>query len=316
MNQPSKYQVFIDGESGTTGLQIRQRLLHHPNIEVVSIAADKRKDEAEKVRIMQNVDVCILCLPDDAARQSAILTKKANCRVLDASSAHRVSEGWTYGLPELDENQRESIKNAARVSNPGCHATGANLLLKPLSDAGLIDNTQLVQIISHTGYTGGGKQMISRYEQGQDNEYPPSIEAYSLGKRHKHVPEIQKWANLGTEPILIPCVGTFPQGMLVQILLDNQKANTSSEKIKQLFQQRYASEELIELCSFPSNAKLNPEGMNGQTKLEIYITGYNEDDSATLLAAKFDNLAKGASGAAVQNLNIMLNLPENIAIDI
>jgi len=315
------YKVFIDGEAGTTGLQIRERLETHPHIEIVSIDPEKRKDLNAKKTLLQEIDVCILCLPDAASQEAAQLCQEMGVRCLDASSAHRTSDGWVYGLPEINPAQRQLIQSANLVSNPGCYATGATLLLRPLSDAGIFQDNSLIHVNAVSGYSGGGKQMIERYE--SENTDAPTFGLYGLSFQHKHTPEIQKWAKLSRRPVFIPSVAAYAQGMLVHIMLDNDSLKAQAdtpEAIHALLDQAYAKEALVDVKPFNSEADqepfLTPHGITGKNRCEIYCYANPEDPKQTLLVAKLDNLGKGASGACVQNLNIMLGLEESLAVEI
>ncbi|QFI37023.1 N-acetyl-gamma-glutamyl-phosphate reductase [Moritella marina ATCC 15381] len=305
-----KYHVFIDGQEGTTGLQIKERLKLHPNIELLTIKDNKRKDIKEKKEIMSAADVTVLCLPDHVARESAKLATSVGCRVLDASSAHRTNANWIYGLPELNISQRHSIRAANLVANPGCYATGAILLLHPLRD--LIFNSSIA-INAISGYSGGGKNLINKYE-----KRGPAYEAYSLDMDHKHIPEIKMWSSLATTPTMMPAVGNFYQGMLVFIPLNMNLAKTPEEVHHQI-SNYYDNEPFIAVKEYQSSNEayspslLTPHGLEGKNNVEIYVFGNGKQ---TLLAAKLDNLGKGASGAAVQNLNIMLDLEESICTDL
>ncbi|TDO12677.1 N-acetyl-gamma-glutamyl-phosphate reductase [Halomonas ventosae] len=309
--------VFIDGESGTTGLQVRERLAIHPQIKVVSIDPKLKRDANEKRRLMREVDVAVLCLPDAAAKEAAALAQDVGCRVLDASSAHRTAEGWVFGLPELSDQQRAAIAGAQCVANPGCYATGAILMLAPLVSAGVLSGDDVYAINAVSGYSGGGKQLIERYESGEFQS--PAVAAYGLDFQHKHVREIQVLSGLAHAPIFIPSVGAYRQGMLVSIPLQE----VSGEKLDCLqgtLEASYRAEDFIKLQTFnkidPDTAPfLTPHGLDGSNEVHIHLFG-SEDGSRGLLVAKLDNLGKGASGAAVQNLNLMLGLDESLGVDI
>jgi N-acetyl-gamma-glutamyl-phosphate reductase len=307
-----KYQIFIDGQAGTTGLQIRQRLADHPLIDVLTIEHEKRRDVDAKRKLMRSVDITVLCLPDDAARETAAQAHEVGCRVLDASSAHRTSAGWTFGLPELHKEQRQAIAQANRVSNPGCYATGAILLLRPLITAGLIDSNRDLCINAISGFTGGGTKMIERYQQSD----APVYAAYGLGFDHKHIPEIQHWSGLRARPIFQPAVGSYDQGMLVMIPL--QRCN--GEVLHQALSAYYQDEGIVQVQPYnamPEDSApfITPHGLNGSNKAELHVYGCASTSQA-LLIARLDNLGKGASGAAVQNLNIMLGLDEQLCTGI
>jgi N-acetyl-gamma-glutamyl-phosphate reductase len=309
--------VFIDGESGTTGLQVRERLARHPQIEVVSIDPKLKRDVNEKRRLMREVDVAVLCLPDAAAKEAAALAQEAGCRVLDASSAHRTAEGWVFGLPELNDRQRVAIAGAQCVANPGCYATGAILMLAPLVSAGVLSADDIYAINAVSGYSGGGKQLIERYESGESQN--PAVAAYGLDFQHKHVREIQVLSGLAHAPIFIPSVGDYRQGMLVSIPLQ-EVSGRQLDRLLDTFEASYRAEDFVKLQAFnkvdPDTAPfLTPHGLDGSNEVHIHLFG-SEDSSRGLLVAKLDNLGKGASGAAVQNLNLMLGLDESLGVDI
>ena len=306
-----KYRVFIDGQAGTTGLQIQQRLARHPQIELLSIDEAQRKDASARQALMKQSDVTILCLPDAAAKEAVALADEVGARVLDASSAHRVQQGWIYGLPELDTHQREKIHQAQHVSNPGCYATGAIALLAPLTRAGLLAADQAICINAVSGYSGGGKAMIEKYQQNGQG-----FAAYGLGFDHKHIKEIQAWGGLSTRPIFQPSVGDYAQGMLVFIPLNH----TDGQPLHQALSDFYANQPFIQVRELneldADNAPyLLPEALNNSNNLEIFVFAHQQQQQ-TMLVARLDNLGKGASGAAVQNLNIMLGLPEATCVNL
>jgi N-acetyl-gamma-glutamyl-phosphate reductase len=298
--------IFIDGEAGTTGLQIRDKLKGVSGIRLVSLPPEARKDAAAKQKLYGDVDVVILCLPDGAAKEAAHLIAGMGAkapRIIDASSAHRVAPGWTYGFPELIAGQSEAIAKARKVTNPGCHATGAIALLRPLTDAGLIPRDAPVSIGSVSGYSGGGKSMIEAYETGT----APAFELYALGLEHKHMPEIQVYSGLDARPIFAPSVGNFRQGMLVSVPL-HLDALPGKPKIADLIavlKKHYRGQKHFHVMESEDSARIEPESLNGTNDIEIHVFA-NEGRRQALLVAKFDNLGKGASGAAVQNLMLML----------
>lgn len=300
-------RIFIDGQSGTTGLGIAARLASIPAIELVRLPEEQRKDPAAKAALLRDVDLVILCLPDAAAKESAALIAalgQAGPRVLDASSAHRVAPGWVYGFPELAKGQAEKVKSAPRVSNPGCYATGAIALLRPLIDAGLLPTDHPLAINAVSGYSGGGKTMIADYQSG----VAPDFELYALDLEHKHVPEIVAHARLARRPIFVPSVGNFAQGMLVSIplFLDDLPGRPKAADLEAALAAHYAQAEFVRVMPADQD-RLEPQSLNGSNGLELHVYG-NETRRQALLVAKFDNLGKGASGAAVQNLGLMLGL--------
>ncbi len=308
-------KVFIDGEAGTTGLQIRERLVGRTDLELLSIAPERRKDADARAELLNAADLVILCLPDDAAREAVGLITNPAVKVIDASTAHRTAEGWTFGFPELCKSQRAAIKAARRLSNPGCYSTGAIALIRPLIQADLMPADFAVSINAISGYTGGGKPMIAEFEDAGGPTFTTvPYRIYALGLEHKHVPEIQVRAGLLTRPLFSPAVGRYAQGMLVELPLhlDQVGAGPDLRDIHAALQQHYRGEAFVEVAPLKeceALKTLDPEGLNGTNRMKLYVFG-SETGRQARLVAQLDNLGKGASGAAVQNMNLMLGLPE------
>jgi len=312
-------KIFIDGEAGTTGLQIRERLEGRADLELLAIDPGRRRDEDARRELLNTADVVVLCLPDEAARQAVGLIQNSSTRVIDASTAHRTAPGWVYGFPEMAEGQREAIAEAARVTNPGCYPTGMIALVRPLVEAELIPSVWPITINAVSGYSGGGKSMIAEFEDQSSPAFTrDAFRIYGLPLQHKHAPEMQLYAGLESRPLFAPSVGRYYKGMIVEVPLQlwSLPSQPTHEEIHDLLSDAYDGQRFVEVASLEESRGLkglDPEGLNGTNRMKLFVFG-NEDEGQARLVALLDNLGKGASGAAVQNLNIMLGLDEGLGL--
>ena len=312
-----KYRAFVDGQEGTTGLRIHEYLAQRSDIEVLRIDADKRKDASQRARLLNAADVAFLCLPDAAAKEAAALVNNPNTCLIDASTAHRIAPGWAFGLPELAPEQRDRIRGSKRISNPGCHASAFILLLRPLVDAGLVPASLPVSATSITGYSGGGKKMIEQYEAGGDARLD-SPRPYGLTLAHKHVPEMMAHTGLVAKPVFMPIVGRFYKGLTVSVPLHLSQLGSActAQDLQGVFEKRYAGERFIRVMPLRDAATLQAgyfdvQACNDTNRVDIFVFA---NDTQVMLMARLDNLGKGASGAAVQAMNVHLGLDESVGL--
>ena len=307
------YKVFIDGAHGTTGLRINEYLAERSDIQVLEIDPELRKDTAARVNMIKEADVSILCLPDQASKEIAAAAP-ADSVIIDTSTAHRTDPDWTYGMPELTAGQRDKIRSSTRIANPGCHASGFILLVRPLIEAGLLDRDALLTCFCVTGYSGGGKKMIADYENEEREAALDSPGQYALGQSHKHLPEMVAMTGLTCAPCFSPVVADFYSGMVMTVPVHTSmlKGGAGIDDVKKTLHMRYDNEALITVCDeAPESGKVYSNPMAGSNGMEMYVTGNEE---RILLIASYDNLGKGASGAAVQNLNIVLGTEETAGL--
>lgn len=330
MGTTMAHTIFIDGEAGTTGLQIRDRLAKRSDLEVLSIDPARRKDPEARRELLNAADAVVLCLPDDASREAVSMISSNSVKVVDASTAFRTAPGWVYGFPEMSPTQRDAVRNATRVSNPGCYPTGFIALVKPLVAAGLIPADFPITVNAISGYSGGGKGLIAEFE----NQEPPqgtndAYRLYGLTLAHKHLPEMQVQAGLSHPPVFAPSVGRYAQGMLVEAPLQlwALPGKPSPADLHAVLVAAYAGETFVEVASGAEcaelakaragaagyNRTLDPQALNGTNRMRLYVFG-SADGTQARLVAQLDNLGKGASGAAVQSLNLMLGLPEGAGL--
>lgn len=310
-----KTKVYIDGQSGTTGLQIYDRIGQREDLELLRIPEELRHDPDERKKYLNSADIVFLCLPDEGAREAVFFIDNPNVRVIDASTAHRTNPDWTYGYPELSKAQREAIRTSKRVANPGCHATGFISTTAPLVAMGVIPKDYPMSCYSLTGYSGGGKKMIAEYEAEGRSEPLDAPGIYGLNLQHKHLPEMQTVTGLAYPPVFMPVVDDYYKGMATTIMLQNRllPGQPSAEEICAKLADYYRDEHFVSVVPFGENdSKLYANKLAGTNRLEIVVCGHEEQTTVTAL---FDNLGKGASGAAVQNMNIMLGLPEETGLE-
>lgn len=311
-------KVFVDGQEGTTGLRIHEVLASRPDIEVLRIDPDRRKDVAERAKLLNEADVAFLCLPDAAAREAAFMVTSSKTCLIDASTAHRTAPGWVFGLPELCAGQREALRRSRRIANPGCHASAFIMLMRPLVDAGLVPATLPVSASSLTGYSGGGKKMIEQYQAAGD----PALQSprpYALGLAHKHLPEMMAHTGLKTRPLFVPVVGNFYKGLSVSIPLHlSQLApGTRVESLHEALAAHYAGERFVRVMPLSDPATIEAGGFdvqaaNDSNRVDLFVFA---GEGQALLMARLDNLGKGASGAAVQAMNVHLGLDEGLGLE-
>lgn len=305
-----KPKVYIDGQSGTTGLQIRERLEVRNDIELLRIDEEKRRDSAERKKLLNAADVAFLCLPDDGAREAVALVENPHTCIIDASTAHRTAEGWVYGYPELSEEQRAAIKNGKRIANPGCHATGLISSAAPLVRMGILPADYPLTCYSLTGYSGGGKKMIAEYEAENRDARLDSERIYGLSQAHKHLPEMVKVCGLSRTPVFSPVVGDFYKGMATTIMLHREMLakKLSGQELRDALAEYYAGQKFVSVAPYGGDEPvLYASSMAGTDRLKLEVAGNGEQITVTAL---FDNLGKGASGAAVQNMNLVLGFDE------
>ena len=312
-----KHTVFVDGQEGTTGLRIHEYLAARSDIEVLKIAPDQRKDSAERARLLNAADVAFLCLPDAAAKEAVALVANPHTCIIDASTAHRVAAGWTFGIPELAPGQRDALRQAKRIANPGCHSTAFIALLRPLVDAGIVARDLAVSATSITGYSGGGKKMIEEYRAG-GNAQLEAPRPYGLKLGHKHVPEMMAYTGLAVKPVFMPIVGNFYKGLAVSVPLHLAHLSPGSDgaALVRAFEQHYEGERFIRVMPLGDAAVVEPnffdvQGANDTNRIDIFVFA---DAQQAILIAREDNLGKGASGAAVQCMNLHLGCDEGLGL--
>lgn len=312
------YRIFVDGQEGTTGLRIHEMLARRSDIEVLRIDPEKRKDSTERARLLNAADVAFLCLPDAAAREAAALVTNPKTCLIDASTAHRILPDWAFGMPELAPDQRQKLRTSKRIANPGCHASAFILLLRPLVDAGLVPADLPLSATSITGYSGGGKKMIEQYEAAGADRRLSSPRPYGLTLAHKHIPEMMVHGRLTTKPVFMPIVASFYKGLAVSVPLhfSQLKPGTDAAALQRALAERYAGEQFIRVFQGSDPASLDEgffdvQACNDSNRCELFVFA---DDKQAVLIARLDNLGKGASGAAVQAMNVHLGVDEGLGL--
>jgi N-acetyl-gamma-glutamyl-phosphate reductase len=305
--------VFIDGSAGTTGLRIHDRLAQRSDLQVITLSEDCRKDPAARAAAINSADVAFLCLPDDAARESAAMVTNPDTVVLDTSTAHRTAPGWTYGFPEVSDKLKNALPDAKRIAVPGCHASGFIALVAPLVEAGLLDENALLTCHSLTGYSGGGKKMIADYQSPERSSLLDAPRQYALTQKHKHLPEMQALTGLKHAPVFCPIVADYYSGMEVVVPLFVKDLKGTPEDVKQLYKNCYHTAMVHYEDAADESGFLSANALSGRDDMQVTVCGNEE---RILLVARFDNLGKGASGAAIQNMNIMLGLDETTGLNV
>ncbi len=314
-----KKKIYVDGQSGTTGLKIKERLALYSELEIITIDPERRRDPVERAKCLNHADLVFLCLPDDAAREAVSFISSPNTKIIDASTAHRVADGWTYGLPELSKAHREAIQKSRRVSNPGCHATAFLLSVYPLIKNQVMPADYPLTCQSLTGYSGGGKPLIEKYEQNEGkNAYAQAPRPYALSLNHKHLPEMTLHAGLQEPPVFVPILGNNYKGMGVMLPLHTRllSKGVTAKHIHEILSEHYQEEKFVTVMPYSDDSFLFDGGVditvcNDSNQAEIFVFG-NEAKGSALILTRIDNLGKGASGAAIQNMNIMLGFPEDM----
>lgn len=308
--------VYVDGQEGTTGLEINQRLEKRDDIEIIKIDYDKRKDINERKKCLNQADIAFLCLPDEAAKEAVSLVTNPDTRIIDGSTAHRILDNWAYGIPELSAAHRDKIIHSKRVTVPGCHATGFNMILYPLVSKGFLSPNYLASCTSITGHSGGGRKLIENYQSEDNKEYLNSPCIYALGLSHKHIPEMKKHSGLNNPPMFTPIVNSYYRGMTVSVPIHvgHMQKQCSAKDVHLFYDEYFKGQSFIKVMPFGIEADLklgflNAEGCNNTNTLELYVFG---NDKQILITARLDNLGKGASGAAIQNMNLMLGKEETL----